>query len=199
MPRLDGASLASAIERVGRLVLPQALWVARQIAQALWHLHTLGWMHGDVKPANIMVSRHGHATLIDLGSAMRCDESIFGTQQPLSGTLAYVAPEQLTSTSQTQPAGDIYSLGVTLFQMLAGRLPFAQTQPPRLVEAHLREAPPELSQLRRGIPQNVSALVRRMMAKSPLRRPQSGDELIHALTELEIETLEARLAVPDAA
>jgi serine/threonine-protein kinase len=199
MPKLQGASLAAVIERVGPLVVPQALWLARQIAQALQHLHQQGWIHGDVKPANIMVSRQGHATLIDLAFAMRPDESIYSSQRPLAATLAYVAPEMLTSTTQTQPASDVYSLGVTLYQMISGRLPFLETTPARLVEAHFRSTPPPLLAGNGRLPEPVSQLVKRMLAKSPLRRPSSGEELIDALTELEIETMEARFPQHDAA
>ncbi len=199
MPRLQGASLQQAIERVGRLVVPQALWLTRQIAQALQHLHVLGWVHGDVKPANIIVSKHGHATLIDLGSTMRFDESLFVDNRPFVGSMAYVAPELLTSTNQTQPACDIYSLGVTLYQMLAGRLPFIEHDAARLVEAHLRKVPPQLQAQFRDIPDEVAEFVQRMLAKSSLRRPLSGDPLIDALTELEIETLQARFPEDNAA
>jgi serine/threonine-protein kinase len=199
MPKLQGASLATVVERVGGLIVPQALWLARQVAQALHHLHQRGWVHGDVKPANIMVSAQGHATLIDLAFAMRPDESIYTSQRPLTGTLAYVAPEMLTSTTQTQPASDIYSLGVTLYQMISGRLPFLETTPAKLVEAHFRATPPPLRAAHGHLPEPVARLVQRMLAKSPLRRPASGEELLDMLTELEIETIEARFAEPDAA
>jgi serine/threonine-protein kinase len=199
MPKLSGASLATVIERVGALVIPQALWLTRQVAQALRHLHQQGWIHGDVKPANIIVSRYGHATLIDLGFAMRPDESLYASPRPLAGTLAYVAPELLTSTTQTQPACDIYSLGVTAYQMISGQLPFPQTEPARLVEAHFRQSPPELRSPNGNVPDAVAQLVKRMLAKTAVRRPQSGDELIDELTELEIDTMEDRFSRSDAA
>jgi serine/threonine protein kinase len=199
MPKLHGASLAAVIERVGPLIVPQALWLARQVAQALQHLHHQGWIHGDVKPANIMVSQQGHATLIDLAFAMRPNESIYSSQRPLAGTLAYVAPEMLTSTTQTQPASDVYSLGVTLYQMISGRLPFIETTPARLVEAHFQRTPPQLRAGNNHLPETVAQLVKRMLAKSPLRRPSSGEELIDELTELEIETMESRFPQHDAA
>ena len=199
MPRLEGAVLSAAIESVGRLVVPQALWIARQVAQAMRHLHTQGWIHGDVKPANIVVSREGHATLIDLGSALRPDESFYDAWRPVVGTLHYVAPEMMTSTTRTGPSCDIYSLGITLFQMLAGQLPFQQSEPARLIEAHLRQVPPSLTSLRAQIPDSVAELTHRMIAKNPLRRPQSADELIDELTELEIEALESRFPEPGGA
>jgi serine/threonine-protein kinase len=194
MPKLQGATLDAVIKGVGRLIVPQALWLTRQIAQALRYLHGQGWLHGDVKPANIVVSRQGHATLIDLAFAMRPSESFYNPDRPMLGTLAYVAPELLTSTNATQPASDIYSLGITLYEMLSGRLPFQFTEPSRLVEAHLQDTPPDLQRLSLNIPQPVSELITRMLAKSTLRRPSSCDSLIDELTELEIETLESRFA-----
>lgn len=192
MPKLDGATLADVIRGVGRLIVPQALWLTRQVAQALRHLHGQNWLHGDVKPANIMVSRQGHATLIDLAFAMKPTESFYNPDRPMLGTLAYVAPELLTSANTTQPASDIYSLGITLFEMLSGRLPFQHNDASRLVEAHLQDTPPDLQRLALNIPQPVCELVARMLAKSSLRRPTNCDALIDELTELEIETLESR-------
>ena len=193
MPRLMGASLGDAIAQVGQLSISQSLWLTRQVAQALRHLHDQGWVHGDVKPSNIIVSSQGHATLIDLGSALRPDESLYSWQRPLVGTLQYVAPEMLTSTTQTAPASDIYSLGVSLYEMLTGRRPFEEDDPSRLVEAHLTEIPPSVTELRPNVPDDIADLVKQMLAKVALRRPQSAEELIDRLTALEIETLRTRL------
>jgi serine/threonine protein kinase len=100
----------------------------------------------------------------------------------------------LTSTTQTGPAGDIYSLGVSLFEMLTGRRPFELNEPSRLVEAHLSEQPPAVTDLRPNVPDDVAELVKQMLAKVPLRRPQSAEEVIDRLTALEIETLRSRLS-----
>lgn len=193
MPRIDGASLGSVIRSVGRVSPLQAIWYARQTAQALEHLHEHGWVHGDVKPDNIMVTRAGHATLIDLAFVLRRGESIYDPGKPLLGSLAYVAPEQLTSANATHPVVDVYSLGVTLFEMLAGRLPFTATDRASLVEAQLRQPAPRLDRIV-AVPSEVADLVAKMLAKSPIRRPQSASELIEQLTALEIDSLESRVA-----
>ena len=194
MPRLEGASLDHAIAKVGALAVPQALWLSRQVAQALHCLHRKGWLHGDVKPANVVVSREGHATLIDLALALRPREAYFDRDRRLAGTLAYIAPELLTSAHRARPTSDFYSLGIALFEMLSGRLPFNENDAGRLVEAHRTKAPPALDQLRNDLPSKVVDLVHELIAKSPLRRPQTGEELIDRLTELEIELMEQRLA-----
>jgi len=193
MPRLRGACLRDVIQRVGRLAISQAIWIARQVGQALQHLHENGWIHADVKPANVIVSEQGHVTLVDLGSVLRPDESIFSWQRPLAGTLQYVAPETLTSAMQTSPASDIYSLGISLFEMLVGHLPFTASNPSEWVESQLRETPPRVSDIRGQVPEDVADLVRRMLSKSPLRRPQSAEELVDELSRLEIRLLAFRL------
>jgi serine/threonine-protein kinase len=194
MPKIDGAPLNRAVAAVGRIAIPQALWIARQVAEALKQLHINGWVHADVKPANIIVSAEGHATLVDFGCALRSSESIFSWERPVVGTLHYVAPEMVTSRLRTDCRCDIYSLGITLFELLAGRVPFPESDQARLVEAHLCVAPPDLRKLRQEVPREVAELVRCMLAKEPLRRPQTASEVIERLTDLEIETLDTRIA-----
>ena len=111
---------------------------------------------------------------------------------PWVGTLLYVAPEMLTSATQTDPSSDIYSLGISLFEMLTGRPPFIASQPEELVELQLRQTPPDVTELRPDVPDEVGRLLRRMLAKAPVRRPQSADEIINELANLEIETLDSR-------
>ncbi len=117
------------ISRVGALAARQALWITGQVAEALSALHAKGWYHGDIKPQNIIVSTEGHATLIDLGFALRSNEPHCSGDRFAMGTLNYVAPEVLTSALRTDHRSDLYSLGITLFEMLTGRVPF-QCFPP---------------------------------------------------------------------
>ena len=192
MPRLGGTSLDQVIAEVGRIRVPQALWIVRQIAEALQTVHREGWIHADVKPSNLVVAREGHATLIDLGCALREDESILSWDRPVVGTLHYVAPEMIHSTIRTDHRSDIYSLGVTLFQMLTGRLPFDGRSPQELVEAHLRQAMPDPRPISADINDDIAELLRCMLAKEPLRRPQNAEELIERLVRLELETMDHR-------
>lgn len=194
MPHLPGASLDHVLRHTGPLPVPHALWIVRQIAEAIAAVHDAGWLHGDIKPANIVVSTQGHATLIDLGSVMRHDQQLHrgGRERPLIGTLSYVAPEMLTSDRAIGPAADMYSLGATLYELLTGTSPFGQLSPADLARAHLHSRPLELNQIVPHVPSAVSRLTHQLLAKDPLRRPGSMPELISHLLQLEIDTLPMR-------
>lgn len=115
MPRLEGETLARTLASPPPQPLPIALWWARQSAQGLAALHAAGWIHGDLKPANIMVDPRGHVTLIDLGLASRIGN---GTGNVFRGSPDYSAPELITGGSLIHGAVDMYSLGKILEQML---------------------------------------------------------------------------------
>ena len=189
LPRLEGATVRQALDHVGALAIPHALWVARQVAEALEAVHTAGLVHCDVKPANIFVTATGHATLFDLGFAS--DWRAYGQVAPavLRGTMAYIAPEMLTSSTAAGPSSDTYSLGITLFEMLSGRLPFTHTNSARMAESHLRDVPPSARTYVPQLPRSVARLIERMLAKHPTRRP---DDVVDQLRRLEIETFGLR-------
>ena len=192
MPRLRGTTAAAWIAELGRLDLPLALWIARQVAQGLSAFHAAGWLHADIKPENVFLTADGHATLLDLGLATAMgSESRRLSAAVLCGTLAYAAPESFTSTRALCAASDVYSLGVMLYQLLAGQPPFDCRTPAECAEAHLHQLPPSLRTYVRRTPREVAALVTRMMAKQPTRRPQL-DELCRQLTRLEIEHFSVR-------
>ena len=192
MPRLEGAILSDALKSTGRLPIPHAIWIARQACQGLSEFHRAAWVHGDIKPGNIHLSVDGHATLIDLGCAVRVGSRDADSRFLLSGTLDYMAPERLMSRHQTSIASDIYSLGITLFETLTGRLPFAEAHSARVAEAHLREIPPSPRTFVPQLPRSVAQLLQKMLAKQPERRPDVEDELPSTLRRLEIETFGLR-------
>jgi serine/threonine-protein kinase len=192
MPWLEGASLQVRLAAGEEFDVPTALWIARQTAEALDALHAAGWMHGDVSPGNIHVSSAGHVTLLDLSFARRKDEAGSAVDRPIMGTASYLAPEYFTSSLRADIRSDIYSLGAVLFEVLSGQLPFAGKNLAELATQHRQAAPPALATLAPHVPGEVAALVRRMLAKQPLRRPQSPRELIDRLATLEIATFSER-------
>lgn len=192
MPWLEGATLAHRLARCQRFDLPEVLWIARQVAEALAALHTDGWMHGDVKPSNIFLSPEGHATLLDLGFARRPDETGSAVDRCVMGTCAYLAPEMVTSALRADVRSDIYSLGAVLFEMLCGRPPFEAGTLAELVAQHRQARAPDLRRIVPQLPTGVVRLVREMLAKEPLRRPQTPCELAERLMRLEIATFGER-------
>jgi eukaryotic-like serine/threonine-protein kinase len=186
MPWLEGASLQARLGAGETFSVPKSLWLARQTAEAIDGLHAAGWMHGDVTPGNIHVSPAGHVTLIDLSFARRRDEIGSAADRPIMGTCGYIAPEYLTSALRPDVRSDIYSLGVVLFEMISGRLPYPAKNLADLATQHRQSPPANLVRVAPETPREVVALVRRMTAHEPLRRPQTPGELIESLISLEI-------------
>jgi serine/threonine protein kinase len=192
-PKLDGATLAQVIFDRGRLGVPLALWVARQVAEGLTALlDATGMIHTDVKPDNMLVSPAGHATLIDFGFVQTPAEASQWATRPLAGTLAYIAPEMVTSALAAGPQADIYSLGVTLYEMLTGLRPWNTDDPAELALLHREANPADIRTQRPDLGQPIADLVHSMLAKNPLRRPGSARELATRLVRLEIESFTPR-------
>jgi serine/threonine-protein kinase len=188
MPWLEGATLAANLASVGRLPPATALWIARQVAEALEALHQAGWTHGDVKPENIFLSAQRHATLLDLSFAQRRNEQSVGDCR-LLGTIAYMAPEKFDGYCVADIRSDLYSLGVTVFEMLAGRVPFPGHNAAEVIRQHRGTRADNIRRRLPSLPREAGALVAQMLAKEPLRRPQTPRELIDQLVRLEISLL----------
>ena len=188
MPWLAGWTLQarSPAARHNRLPLVEALWIARQAAMGIGALACAGWTHSDIKPANIMISPDGHTTLLDLGLARRPADEDRTLDQALVGTPWYMAPETLLSTTRPDTRSDIFSLGAVLYELLTGRVPFGAATAEELVTTHRQGEPTELRKLAPDVPAVVARLVHAMLAKEPLRRPQTSAELVRRLTAIEI-------------
>ncbi len=192
MPYLEGNTLEQLLRRHDMIAVPLALWIARQTAEAVAALHRHGWLHGDIKPSNLFIADEGHVVLLDLGLARSFAEGQI-SPWPLAGTLAYLAPEAYTSVVDLQPASDVYALGVTLYRMLTGRLPFEVRQAAELAEAHLHDVPPDPRRFHPRLAVPVARLVLAMLAKQPHRRPGT-EALVRELNRLEILTFPRRNA-----
>ena len=192
VPHLDlvpvGRSRALVMADDGAASLDLAAWGALggqrvlelgvAVADALAAVHEAGIVHRDVKPHNIVVNAEtGVVRLIDFDIATRITRGCAEAAPPeaLEGTLAYIAPEQTGRTNRgVDGRCDLYGLGVTLFQLFAGRLPFEETDPLALVHAHLARSPPRLDTVAPHVPEGIADVVERLLAKSPEDRYQSA-------------------------
>jgi serine/threonine protein kinase len=186
MPLLSGATLADRLAQGQRFSLSAGLAMLRQVASALAALATKGYRHGDVKPGNVMVSPTGHATLLDLGFACQRDEEPELDSRQWLGTPQYAAPERFTSRGGVDPQSDVYSLGITVYRLFAGRTPFEATALADLAAQHVHGAIPDLGVERPDLPRELIALSRRLLSKDPLRRPTPA-ELVEQLVRMEID------------
>ncbi len=178
---IEGQSLRQIIDSQGPLPIQQAVDYARQMCLALQAAHRQGIVHRDVKPQNVLVTPEGTLKMVDFGIAKALAASSLTQQGIFWGSPAYTAPEQAKGEG-TVPASDIYSLGVVLFEMLTGRLPFEADSPIAVVVAHMEKAPPRPSQFRASIPAWLDSLVLRALAKEPSQRFASADEFRAALS-----------------
>jgi serine/threonine protein kinase len=192
MPWLEGATVESRLAAGWVPDLPEALGIARQAAEALEALDAAGWTHGDVKPSNLFLSPGGHVTLLDLAFARHRGENARQSGRSLMGTPCYLAPECFSDAPQPDIRSDFYSLGAVLYQLLGGRLPFQAEELGQLAIQHKQQGPPNLRRLAPFLSVAVVRLVHEMLAKDPLRRPQTAGELVRRLVPLEIATFAER-------
>lgn len=185
---LDGSPLEQILNENESLSVRKALWIARQCAAGLADLEQAGFAHGDVKPANVFVSQAGEVRLMDLGFARPLKAAGMG---PLSGTPEYMAPESLCPADFHPGQRDIYSLGIMLFRMLTGRLPFAGDTTADTLHLQRSARPPLLRKLCPEASREVSDFVGRLLAKHPLRRPANVQAVVRELLHLELATLTA--------
>jgi serine/threonine protein kinase len=192
MELLPGESLRRRLRRDYRLPLADALWVARQTAEALAALHRAGFLHGDVKPDNLRLVADGTAVLIDLGFAHRPGENAaFLRAGYVLGTANYLAPELCDPLPEEDLASDLFSLGVTVFEMLSGRLPYPPGSLRQTFRRHRCDPPADLRRGAGPLPAALLALVGRLLAHHPADRPCAA-AVVQQLVRLEINSLKTQ-------
>lgn len=187
MEYVEGASLDVLLRRCGGLPWQRAVLFMRQVASALDSVHGRGIIHCDVKPANILVSRHGRALLTDFGvartQAAYPHEEAQGT---LDGTPQYMSPEQCQA-AEISPASDLFSLGTTAYEMVTGALPFRADSPAAVMQRIPQDPPPPIDSRVQGVPALLQDVIGRLLEKNVERRYRSAAEVLSDLARLEVK------------
>jgi eukaryotic-like serine/threonine-protein kinase len=185
---IDGENLKELVVRKGRLEVREALEIAIEVARGLAFAHSQGIVHRDVKPQNVLLNGDGRAKVTDFGIARSLDVDGMTQTGTVLGTSNYIAPEQASGQPVDTPS-DVYALGVVVYEMLAGEVPFPGESLVAVAMKHVHEPPPNLLDVRRDVPLRVAAAVDRALEKDPEQRFGSMDafasELEACLAELD--------------
>jgi serine/threonine protein kinase len=197
MEYVEGASLDRVVQKNGPLSVYHATHFVQQAARGLQHAFEKGMVHRDIKPQNLMLTPKKQVKILDFGLARigrEVETSLTVEGDPIAnaatqltamgallGTPDYMAPEQITDPSKSDIRSDIYSLGCTLYYLLSGRVPFPDTSVFDKLNGHIEREPQPITELRDDIPADLNRLVKRMMAKDPVRRFQTPADVIKSL------------------
>jgi serine/threonine protein kinase/lipopolysaccharide biosynthesis regulator YciM len=184
MEYVHGEDLKQLIRKVGRLSPGQAVGIARQVCEGLEEAHKLGIVHRDLKPQNIMVDEDGKARIMDFGIARSLSGKSMTGAGVMIGTPEYMSPEQVEGKDVDQRS-DIYSLGVILYEMVAGRLPFVGDTPISIAHKQKYEAPEDPKKLNTQVSDDLARLILKCLAKDEGKRFQSAAELGTELGRIE--------------
>jgi serine/threonine-protein kinase len=198
MPYVEGESLRDRLNREKQLPIEDALQIAQEIADALDYAHRHDLVHRDIKPENILLADR-HAVVADFGIA-RAISAAGGERLTETGvavgTPEYMSPEQAGGGRALDGRSDLYALGCVLHEMLAGQPPFTGPTVESVVHQHLSADPPDVTSMRRAVPEEIVRLLRRALGKAPADRPASGAALAQALREAVAPSPASRRGVP---
>ena len=199
MELVDGTTLAEMIRSDGRIPEPVAIDYAAQMCNGLAYAHRQGLLHRDVKPANILITHDDVVKISDFGIARALTQQTLAVTQPgmVMGSVYYISPEQAQGL-ELRETSDLYSVGVVLFQMLSGKLPFTGDSPVAVALKHVSEAPPKLADSGADVSPALASIVDRLLQKNPHDRFSSANEVATALREARDRPMVAT-AAPNAA
>jgi len=184
MEYVDGKDLKSMIRMVGQLSSGKTIFIAKQVCDGLVEAHRLGIVHRDLKPQNIMVDENGNARIMDFGIARSLKTKGITAAGVMIGTPEYMSPEQVEGKEVDQRS-DIYSLGVILYEMVTGRVPFEGDTPFTIGVKHKSEMPKDPKELNTQLPEDLNLVILRCLEKNKEKRYQSAGEVRAELTRIE--------------
>lgn len=187
MEFVDGDTVYERITQNKRFEEPQAISVTRQVASALRHAHDRGFIHRDIKPKNVMITKDGVVKLADLGlaRALSDKEAAEAEAGRAFGTPFYISPEQIRGKVDIGPQADIYGLGATLYHMVTGSVPYKGKTPSEVMHRHLKEPLVAPDHLNPGLSSGLAQVIEMMMAKDPADRYRNAEELLQDLELVE--------------
>lgn len=190
MEFVDGEPLSQQLLRRQALPSKRIVELARAVCQGLSAAHAVGVIHCDLKPENILIDRDGRAVITDFGIARGVfDAGLRKTMGAVLGTPAYMAPEQVEGSRDLTPATDIYALGVMLYELFTGELPWQGDSVFSVAIARLNQAPPDPRRLRTDLPEDLAIIIQRCMARDPSGRFRRAEDLDAALGSLCLDGL----------
>ncbi len=200
MEYVDGENLKGFIKRAGQLTPGKAVSVAKQVCEALAEAHRQGLVHRDLKPQNIMIDREGNARIMDFGIARFVEAEGLTGSGVMIGTPQYMSPEQ-AEVKEVDRRADIYSLGIILYEMLTGKVPFEGETPLIIIIKHKSERAKDPRELNPHLPEEVTQLVFKCLEKDREKRYQSAEDLLKELSLIEqgLPTAERMIAKKAAA
>jgi len=184
MEYIPGQDLKGLIRQSGRLAIPTAISIAKQVCAGLVEAHKLGVIHRDLKPNNIMIDKEGNAKIMDFGIARSLEAKGITGVGIMVGTPEYMSPEQ-AEVKEVDQRSDVYSLGVILYEMVTGRVPFEGETPLSIAMKHKSEMPKDPRELNAQIPDDFSKVILRCMEKDEEKRYQSAGEVRSELENIE--------------
>lgn len=186
MEYVPGEDLKSSIRRMGPLTAGKAVSIAKQMCKGLKEAHKLGVVHRDLKPQNIMIDRDGNARIMDFGIARSTKTQGMTKTGMMIGTPHYISPEQVTGKDIDQRS-DIYSLGIIIFEMVTGKVPFEGETPINIAFMHKTAKAPDPRKFNAQVPLDLSRMILKCMEKDKKKRYQSAEEVLSDLRKIEKE------------